>query len=253
MSDDLEPRSKLAEQPDGGLLPLRIHHFLLWITLTAFQLTFAQFLAHRWNSETAEDVTTMTSAWGVLTTALRTGSYTVALCALWWRMRRRVKQLEPGEWVAIMATLIAISLSADIVIPLLSHTSQHGPITLTDWTPVFSGITDLVLVTVCATLIVRGRISWFWKAAFAAMLYQFLVGCTFTLVTYFSDMSPYMRMYSRASTVGFGLLSVTLIAAMINDLIQRRRLRWTHWVGGTFFVFPLLYYTIVSLLALLTT
>lgn len=253
MRIDCEPQSELVEQRDSKILRLRIHHFLLWITLTALQLTFAQFLARWSNREPAEDVSMMRSAWEVLTVALRTGLYAVALCAVWWRIRGRLQSLEPGEWVAVMAALIAISLSADSIFLLLGHRFESGRITYTDWTPLFSGITDLVLISLCAALIVRGKISWLWKTAFAAMLYHLLDGCTFAIMTYFSDMSPYMRIYSWVSAIGFGLLSITLIGAMVVDLIERRRLRWTHWVGGTFFVFPLPYYTIVALLALLTT
>lgn len=252
MDEHRDPPSELCGKSNDELLPLRIHHFLLWMTITALQLTFAQLLAGLWNRGLAIDVVEDPDVVEFLTVVLQTGLYTVAMCVCWWRLKGRVKRIEPGEWVAIIATFWKISMDADCIRTLLYRSFQAGNIKIATWTPVVSGITDTVFAFVCAVILIRGNISWPWRAFFAVMLFKLLSECARAIVSYFGDMFPYMRIYGWTSSIGFALFSITMIVALSCDVSQRHRRRWTHWVGGIFFILPLPYYAITSVLALLT-
>lgn len=255
MDEHRDPPSELCAQSSDVPLRLRIHHFLLWMTFTALQLTFGQLLARLSNSGLGIDEIDEVGAPDVLeylTVVLQTGLNTVAVCACWWRLKGRVKCIEPGEWIAVIATFLQISINADCVRTLLYRNFQASNIHIITWTPVIHGITNIALAFVCATMIVRGMLSWPWRVFFAVMLFELLSGCARAVITYFGDMFPYMRIFSWGSSIGFGLLSITMIAALWRDLFQRHRRRWTHWVGGIFFILPLPYYAITSVLALLT-
>lgn len=256
MDDYFDPPSVLCGRSNDELLPLRIHHFLLWMTITALQLTFGQILACLWNSGLGIDEINEIGFPEVveyLTVVLQTGLYTVAVCVGWWRLKGRVKRIEPGEWIAVMATFLHISMNADCVRTLLYRSFQPSNIKITTWTPVVSGITETVFAFMCAVILVRGKVSWPWRVVFVVMLFELLSGCAHAIVTYFGDMFPYMRIYSWESSIVIGLLSITMIVALCCDLIQRHRWRWTHWVGGIFFVLPLPYYAVTSVLALVTS
>jgi hypothetical protein len=99
MNQLIEPPSSLNPANRLGPPPLRVHHFLIWMTITALLLAVVRSLLDWWNRSYLDDVVRFDSRWAVGTVILA-GYATIAVLVLFW--------LRWTHWLAVGLYLVQI-------------------------------------------------------------------------------------------------------------------------------------------------
>lgn len=221
MSNDFEPLLERREQSIDEQPPLRIHHFLMWTTLTAAIISGCMTL-RRWAQNGPPIENRIVIAGLVLGAATIAGALTIAGCGVYWRERGIKFPASPGDW---LLTLIAASVMA-----LCSLIGLFWLIVFTfgddDWMQVY------VIVAGLASLLAWLRLTWVaarsqadskaWRIAFYSLMFfpfaGLLVMCALTAVVPWAIWLDWRngtpRNWTHWCGVAFGLsLCISLLLA----------------------------------------
>ena len=226
-----------VDQP--GPPPLRIHHFMACATIAAIQLSLwrARF------QEFTTDAATLPTGYRVVMTAyesLTAMATTVAIFSIYWRYKKLIPFLQPGQWLLVGYAIVAIPYNCWLLIQIaifgpswryVFSPSQSSPAlsllsSIGTW--LFMLIIPVAFNIWCAWRIADTR-PWKWVFVTTAISQLLESSVAFWLVYSILGSSgiPYSILYFACAIiqVAAGLWAVS------TDMRAKRPRWWPHWVG----------------------
>ncbi len=202
--------------------PLRVHHFLLWLTVTALVLTWAQMWIGWWNEPNTDIQLAKPTAIDVVPNVILAGFFTVSLCVGWWWIKDRLRSIEPGEWAAIITSVETLSTILSAVGFVAIARSFDSNVSMNCQLAV-SGFVDFALVIVFCLLIARTKESLWWKLFYVQLLLQKIFGWMFLLLWLIdtptlSNVEWLTTVYAWSANAIECLLAGTMFVAAVRDL-----------------------------------
>lgn len=169
------------------------------------------------------------------------GMLTVAVTSLTWHRRVNVRNLEPGEWLALIAVSDFLFHAAGAIADW-NRSRTDGP----SWPAWVIWLSYAVLWgAVFGTLAVRRHLNWPWRTVYAILAaYQALsaVSAGVLLYEYIDDPTVIelpgwvweFLIHSTGPVIACELIAVA-VAAII-DLRRGMRHHWMHWTGVVLFL-----------------
>jgi hypothetical protein len=207
---------------------LRVHHLLVMIAFAAAGLTGARVLFSGWHFF---QVPNYWIAIVAVPFVLAAELGPLSLFVLWWRFRKRIRVIEPGEWAAIIpAVNFVVAAGAGYCFPdaftSLENSSAKGPITL-----ILVGFYTSLAVVVGRLILTTNESRW-WKIFYTLLLIDALLPWAFLLLSLDSSISYVdLNLNTWLEILLPCALVVTVVIATFTDARWRRQRRWTHWFG----------------------
>jgi hypothetical protein len=196
--------------PEADLPPLRIHHFLVWMAVTAMLITGTM-----WFDRTARNGPPIESRVVVgsliLLAVAVSGALTGVGWGLYWRGRGYAFPKEPGDWLLtwIAATIVCV-LAMLIGVFVVFFIEE-------DWLDAFYFFGGLMLLIVSIRFGILGLMKYgdtaAWRVVFAVLAAL-----------------PLIFLVAGAVAAACGVLA-SLLWAVWNDRRLRLRRHWMHWLG----------------------
>lgn len=231
----------------AGPPPLRIHHFLIWIAVTALLLTLMRIQVDSWQRSKPDIQLQTRTISSAVSHILLSGLITISLCVIRWRMQRIIRHIEPGEWIAM---IVAADSLANIMygLTIAAIVRSYGIRTVADWhswLAVPGMCLDFIWLAVLGVLVRSSYESLLWRCVYFLLALQRVVGLVILFLLFMTDTSQYIdtliTTHAWANTAITWLITATAIAAIFGDRIQRRERRWTHWFGMLLYIVQTVY------------
>jgi hypothetical protein len=217
MADGIEP---IVPHPSGNSLvlpPLRIHHLMAWMAVTALLIS-----ACMWFDRTARHGPPITDR--VVIASLVVGAIAIAASftglafGLYWRGRGHDFPRQPGDLLLTIAATSALFI-VGVIAGIFTIFFIFGD---DDWQPAYYSFAMLLALIGWARINARGFARYADTTAWRIFYAMMIVAPGIVLVTTLAGIW---------TVAPLGALIACLIATAGNDLRNRLQRHWTHWLG----------------------
>jgi hypothetical protein len=235
--------------------PLRVHHLLAWMAVTAAflagQRMTSEYIAHSLPGNGPVELSLLPAIAWAISCGIAAAAFTLAVFTIWWWFQGFEALGQPGQWLPLPAILTPLvwSLSYFTFIAgvvksnaSLEWTWYYGKIPVAIASFVLElGMHVLPAVTfVCCAILIADTRAWrFYLSALAARHAVRVAALVFNSLgllppyTVVSYSAPYLPRALSALWIGWTTIELLALAvALATDVAGRRPRYWTHWAGA---------------------
>lgn len=212
-----------AVRPDPP--PLRIHHWMLCITIAAIQLTV---LHSRMPSSVVRQMSLSAIAFNGLYEGLGAIGVTLGILSIYWHLKGYAGLEQPGQWL-LFSSAIAATPFYIVTLPLRRWNSVMALSIAAGVNVVLYHIIPAIFFTLCAWKVADTRP---WRAVFV-----FLAATMVATTSWGSHVISSYRITPLSVAIAIPILAQSCFGlgiegwAAVIDIHSRRARFWTHWAG----------------------